>query len=402
MVRIAERVWAAWREQLGQWDEPSLLLLLAPVGDHGDAARALRESVLEVQAAYRAEAERAPEPDPPWTGEWDWVRVSDGVLVQVVECEALESVLPAIAAALERRGIEGAFDLPDEASVATRPRTAHMIECRARVRGARLRRGPRDYLWQADPQAHQQILAAAERWCRRRGQRATESLSVGTVGPVAVEPDEDVLDRMHEAVADRIHVELCAVTADGFRSVAVRAWSGGVTLVEGGAWVEAGHWRRALAELTGVLRDQADQLVYGFVRRGWAVDAALLSDSPAYDWPQRADHQPSGIGFTPQAFDDVFAPDAFAVQLLGPGYAGRAPDASAWRQERAGTAAVLLEHLDLPAWFDAPFVPFRDRTWQRDHPQPPAILARAREALAPILYSPGVLSERGYLPESEE
>jgi hypothetical protein len=392
MVRIAEPVWAAWREQIAHWDEPALLLLLTAVADHGDAARALRESVLEVQDAHRAEAERAGEPDPPSAGEWDWVRVSEGVLVQVVECEALESVLPAIAVALDRRGIEGAFNLADEPSVAARPRAAHMIECRVRVRGERVNRGPRDYLWRADPQAHEQIVAAAERWCRRRGPRATESLSVGTVGPVAVEPGEDVLDRMHEAVVDRIHVELCAVTADGFRSVAARPWSGGVSLLEGGAWIEAGRWHRALAELTGVLREHADQLAYGFLRRGWAVDEALLSDSLAYDWPQRPDREPSGIGFTPQAFEDVFAPDAFAVQLLGPGYAGRVPDAPAWRQQRAATAAVLLEHRDLPAWFDAPLVPFRDRTWERTHPQPPAVLAGARAALAPILYAPGVLS----------
>lgn len=165
-MRIAERVWAAWREEIALGDEPVLRLLLAPVGDHGDAARALRESVLEVHDAYRAETELAHETDPPWPGEWELVRVPTGVLVQIVECEALESVLPTIAAALERRGIDGALDLPDEAPVAMRPRTAHMIECRARIRGARLRREPRDYLWQADPQALAEILAAAERWCR--------------------------------------------------------------------------------------------------------------------------------------------------------------------------------------------------------------------------------------------
>jgi hypothetical protein len=396
VVRIAERVWAAWREQIEHEDEPSLRLLLAPTADRPDITAALRDSIVEIQA----EAERAPRPDSS-TGEWDWVRVSDGVLVQVAECEDLNTLLPRLAAALERRGIDGAFDLPNEAAVAARPRVAHMIECRVRVHGTRLRRGPHDYVWQADPHAHEAILAVAERWCRRGRERAGQLLNVGTVGPVAVEPGEDVLDRMHEAVADRIHVELSSATSDEFRSVAARAWSGGVSLVQGGAWIEAGRWHRALAELTGMLRDQADHLAYGFVRRGWAVDEALLDDSLSYDWPQRADSHPRGIGFTPQAFEDVFAPDAFGVQLLGPGYAGRTPDLSAWRRERTGTAAVMLEHVDLAAWFDTALIPFRNRRWQRENPEPPELLARAREQLAPILYSPGAFRAMGYARESE-
>jgi hypothetical protein len=400
MVRIAERIWPAWRQQAEQWDEPVLLLLFSPAGDHREAARAVRESVLEVQDAYQAEAERSGDPDPAFTGEWNWVRVSDGVLVKVVECEVFEEVLPAVAAALERRGIEGAFDLRDRPAVATLPITAHVLELRARVRGERLRREQRSYLWQADPAAHDAILAVAERWCRQRGGRATRSLSSGTVGPVPVEPGEDVLDRMREAVVDRMHVELSALRGDEFRSVAARAWSGGVSLVVGGASVEAGQWRRALAELTGVLRDHADLLAYAYVKRGWAVKEALLADSLAYDWPQRADHQPRGIGFTPEAFEDVYAPDAFAVQLLGPGYAGRVPESAAWREERVGSAAVLLEHVELPAWFDAPFVPFRNRAWHVERPQPPAVLAQARTELAPILYFPGVLSRAGY-PDAE-
>jgi hypothetical protein len=72
-----------------------------------------------------------------------------------------------------------------------------------------------------------------------------------------------------------MHGEVSAVTADEFRSVAARSRSGGVSLVVGGAWVEAGEWRRALAELTGVLRGHADLLAYAYVKRGWAVKEAL-------------------------------------------------------------------------------------------------------------------------------
>lgn len=402
MVSITQAVWSAWRETTERSpDEPSMLLVFSPTGDHGDVPGALRESVLEVQDSYSAGAEGSGDADPPFAGEWDWVRVSDGVLVQVVECDTLEEVLPAVAAALERRGIEGAFDVHEPPAVATPPRTAHLLECRVRVRGDRLRRGPRDYLWQADPDAHEAILAVADRWCRRRGAGAAYSLSSGTVGPVPVEAGENVLDRMREAVVDRIHTEVSAVMADEFRSVAARAWAGGVSLVVGGAWLEGGRWRRALGDLTGVLRDHAGLLAYGSVRRGWAVEEARLGDGLPYDWPQRTDSQPHGIGFAPQGFEDVYAPDAFAVQLLGPGYAGRVPDSAAWREERVGSAAVLLEHVDLPAWFDAPFVPFRQRPRNVEEVQIPAVLAEARKELAPILYSPGVLSRAGYVDERE-
>lgn len=400
-VRIAKRVWPAWRRLAEQHDEPALLLLLSPTGDDRAAERALRESVLEVHAAYAAEAERSGDREPPWCGEWDWVRFSEGVLMEVVECDDLESVLPAVAAALERRGVAGVIDVRARPRVAAPPRAAHLLECRVRVRGKRVRREPHIYRWQPDPDAHEAILAMAARWCRRRGDGVACSLSSGTVGAVKVQRDEDVLERLRDAAEQGIHVQLSAVAADELRGVAARAWTGGVSLVVGGDWVQGGRWQGALAELTGVLRDHADLLAYGFVKRGWEFQEALLDPSLSYDWPQRADYRPRGGGFTQEAFDDVYAPDAFGVQLLGPGYAGRLPDTAAWRQERLSNDAILLEHVDLAAWFDEPFVAFGQRTRRETQPPPPAVLAAAREQLAPILYSPGVLSRSGFAEERE-
>jgi hypothetical protein len=396
MVRIADPIWAAWREQVEQGHEPVLLLLLSPTGDSRAAVSALRESVLEVHDAYEAEAQGSGKPEPPFPGEWNWVPVPDGVLVQVVDCDALETVLPAVAAGLERRDVEGAFELRDPPKVALPPRRAHMLECRLRVRGERVRREPGAYLWQADPEAHEAILAVAERWCRQHGDRTAQSLSVSDLSPVRLDPREDVLDRMREAVSDRMHVAVSAVAADEFRSVAARAWAGGVSLVEGGAWVEAGRWRESLDDLTAILRDHADLLAYGFVRRGWAAAEALLDRTLAHDWPSRAGAEPRGIGFTSEAFEDLYAPDAFGVQLLGPGYAGRLPERAAWRAEPVGGGSVLLEHVDLREWFDAPFVPFGQRLAPADQPEPPPVLARARVELAPILHTPGVLAGAGY------
>jgi hypothetical protein len=396
MVRIADPIWAAWREQVERGHEPVVLMLLSPAGDSGAAVHALREAVLEVQDAYEAEAQRSGDADPPFPGEWNWVAVPDGVLVQVAECDALDTVLRAVAAGLERRGVDGTLELREPPKLALPPRRAHMLECRLRVRGERLRREASSYRWQADPSAHEAILAVAERWCRQRGDRAAQSLSVSDLAPVRLEPGEDVLDRMRETVTDQLHVRVSAVAADEFRSVAARAWAGGVSLVEGGAWVEAGRWRESLAELTAILRDHADLLAYGFVRRGWAVAEALLDRSLSYDWPPRPGAEPRGIGFTSEAFEDLYAPDAFGVQLLGPGYAGRLPGSAAWRSEPAGRVSALFEHVDLPEWFDAPFVPFGQRLAPADQPEPPAVLAQARVELAQVLHTPGVLAGAGY------
>jgi hypothetical protein len=395
-VRIAERVWAVWKREAAEHDEPTISLLFTPIGDAHEAAAAVTRALREVQRVFGAEPEASDRSESPFAGEWDWVRVSDGVLVQVVECELLEKMLPAVAAALERRGIEGVFDLYERRKLATPPTRAHLLECRVRLRGERLQRGPRDYLWRAAPAAHKEFLAVAERWCRQSSQDASCSLNSGTTGPVPLEPGEAVAERMYDTVVDNIHVELSAVTDDEFRSVAARAWAGGASLVVGGGAVEATGWPHALADLKAVLYEHADLFAYGHVRRGWGVTEALLDDSLPKDWPHRADHQPRGIGFTAQAFEDLYAPDAFGVQLLGAGYAGRLPDAEEWLEEPAANGAVLLEHADLPAWFAAPFVPFGHRPRPPNHVPPPSTLARAREALASILYRRGVLSRHGF------
>ncbi|MDQ3741069.1 MAG: hypothetical protein M3389_09020, partial [Actinomycetota bacterium] len=89
---------------------------------------------------------------------------------------------------------------------------------------------------------------------------------------------------------------------------------------------------------------------------------------------------PGGLPGAARAFEDRFAPDAFGVQLLGPGYEGRVPPTPLYRAEPAGAGCTLLEHADLPAWLDEPF-----------GPEVPPVLAEAREALAPILFGPELL-----------
>jgi hypothetical protein len=85
-------------------------------------------------------------------------------------------------------------------------------------------------------------------------------------------------------------------------------------------------WRTALSEFVDLLRRQADLIAYAFGLRGWAADSALTSDGLSDDWPRRPNDQPRGTGGAWVAFEDPYAPDAFGVQLLGPGYRGRSFD----------------------------------------------------------------------------
>jgi hypothetical protein len=104
------------------------------------------------------------------------------------------------------------------------------------------------------------------------------------------------------------------------------------------------------------------------------------------------------------AFEDLLASDAFGVQLLGPGYAGRLDPSDVWEARVLGGDATLVARVDAGAWFDAPFET-RWRHWPPGRPHPPVppvprVLAAAREEFAPILEAPGAFSRLG-VPELE-
>ena len=395
MVEIADRVWGAWREERDAFpDEPAMLLRFCAVGDVGDAERAIADTLRDVVDGLREAAGGAGVDECSFPGEWSIVRDVDGVLVQVVECDILERVLPAIARALARRAVEGVFDVAARPSVATPPRIASLLECRLRIRGRRL--VPPDdghVLWENDREALHALLAAAVAWCRRRGRAAAEAVSVGPAPSVAVAHGDDVLQRFREPAVPYDPIELSAVAADGFRILAFRQWPGDVSLIEGGAHVAAGGWRRALSELTALLGEHADLLAYACVKHGSDVTRARLGGSLRFDWPPRPELGRRAHDISVAAFADTHAPDAFAVQLLGRGYAGRVPDSSSWRRESVGSASLLLEHIDLDAWFDVPFVVKDNPTVRAEEMVPPAVLAQARRELSSILYTPTVLAD---------
>jgi hypothetical protein len=85
------------------------------------------------------------------------------------------------------------------------------------------------------------------------------------------------------------------------------------------------------------LRLVGDDVVYGFVRR---VPPSGARERLRRSWLDATAHE------------DHLVPDAFPIQLLGPGYAGRVPAGDDWRATALSEDRVLLEHVDPAAWFD--------------------------------------------------
>jgi hypothetical protein len=395
LIRIEDRVWAAWREAGEEGDPASILMKLSLVHDGRSAVRDVRESVFAILEPHYARLEASREHDPARPGEWEWLGMPDGVLLLISDCDLFEEMMGELVAGLQCRGIEGVLDVHDWPRLPPAPAMGHILSCHLRVRGRRTHEvgGNRPvFMWRPDLDAHGVAVAAVERWCKQLGGQAAYEIRKSTIGPFPIDFHDDATLPFHEAFTDNGDGELRGATGEEWRQVGVSAYVGGIGLAIGSADLDVGTWRTPLEELTTLLRDNADALAYAYVRRSRM--ASKFDDPLDRDWPPRPGNRPRGGGFTDRSFEDVFAPDAFAVQLLGEGYAGRIPDTIGYRREEVGEAGTLLEHVDLPAWFDAPFVP--DGRLPDPAEPPPVVLADARAELEPILYRPGALHQGGH------
>jgi hypothetical protein len=164
----------------------------------------------------------------------------------------------------------------------------------------------------------------------------------------------------------------------GLESVALDPSQGDATIIVGQVDMETG-WPPMVARLREFLLAHHEQMVYAFVRRGEDRASARYGASLARDWPARPGFM-AAAGFE-GAFEERWAPDAFAVQLLGPGYANRIPVGPSWKHTAAGDCS-LVEHVTPAAWFAQPFVP----TGTLPEAAPiPDVLAAARSDFHDIL-----------------
>jgi hypothetical protein len=315
-------------------------------------------------------------------GAWDLAKVPEGVMLTVGEkCGAFELLLKRVAADLEGQGLTGSFDLYELPLVPRPPKLTDLLEARLRVNGERFPQGYH-YRWEADREALWRVAVAGVGWCLETPPDRGVNLQVRTLPPLPLRPADDAEALLREGLASAEslgNVVLRNLGAHRFRSVAVEPSTGRVTLVDGGSAIHGDGWEDSLRELTDVIRAISRELVYGFIKRGTLTHPAESSWSLTQDWPQ----PPSGLSKRGEPFEDRHVPDAFGIQLLGPGFAGRIPTGLDWRHTPLDGDRVLVEHCDLDAWLRG----LRLEDALKGVTQPNAdLLAAARADFASILF----------------
>jgi hypothetical protein len=382
VVEVSWRVWEYWREVSAEFTEPTVVLSFTSALSQDDALDAVASAASDAVRELDAALEAAGKADEASAGHWSLAPASGGVLLLIdEEPHDFEGLLRRIASGLEARGVDGAFDLYVPETTLEVPEAVDLLECRLRAAGARYHKRYANYGWDADPAALWTGVETGIRWCRENAPNLPLQLVVRLIPPSTLRPDEDVTGFVRRALGSAREVgvvRLMSATPDRFRTLAVSPSDGRVSLIQGGAAVAGAGWKASLADLRAQVDAAATWAVYGFVRRGSWRSAAELATSLAQDWPPVPHSDPYTLGSA--AFEDEFAPDAFGLQLLGPGYAGRLPEGPVWKPVPAGPDAVVLEHADPEAWFSRPFVPFggRPNTIAPPIPPVPDVLARSR------------------------
>jgi hypothetical protein len=397
MVRISQRIWDYWRE-IEEFGEPSIVLLFSSRLSPDKAMDALAQAAGDAMREREAKAAAAgPGEDEFSTGCWSLAPVPDGVAMRIdEEPHDFAGLVRRIADGLEAIGVDGAFDLFQPEQVLQVPERVDLLECRLRVRGGRYQLPNGKYRWRADPDALLSAVDAGIGWCVANEPGLPLSLAVGLITPATLPAEDDIRAYVRKGLELTAHlgvVRLTSAASDRFRTVSVDASSGRVTLIEGGATIEDRGWEPSLRSLRHAMKAASSSVVYGFVKRGSRTDGAELGVSLYLDWVPVPHHNPlSNLG---EPFEDELAPDAFGVQLLGPGYDARLSVGPNWTRTPVASGAVLLEHADAGAWFGRLFGPFGGyRTVPTDPSEIPDVVARAREDLDRILFRDDVALSR--------
>jgi hypothetical protein len=214
---------------------------------------------------------------------------------------------------------------------------------------------------------------------------------------IRLRPGDDVLRAVYagvEATETVGVVTLWAGTPDRYRGVAVTISCSQITLIEGGPAVTH-RWQDSLGALRDVLMAAGDLAAYGYIKRGQRPSYAVFHRSLAYDWVWREDVHVNE--FVKIALEPCYAPDAFGIQLLGPGYADRIPTGPDWQTTPLDGGSVLLEHVDPAAWYALMFetvVP-KGRPTKDNSPPVPSVVTFARHDLADIILTEQIAYPNG-------
>lgn len=382
-VAVAEPVWERWRVLSEQTTKPWVALLFSCELDREVALSELAAAVNQVVSEFERTQDNLPDGvEEVGAGAWNLAKVPEGVMLTVGEkCEAFELLLGRVTAELERAGVAGAFDLYDVPQVSRPPKLTDLLELRMRVTGERVPLGNYKQRWAADPEALWRVVSAGVRASLDNQADRGVSLTVRTLPPLPVRASDDVEALLREGITQAEGLGTIILRSIGgtrFRSLAVEPSWGRVTLVDGGSALHGDGWVAAARELTDLIRATSGDLVYALVKRGSFPHGAEGGRLPDRDGPP-----PTGLSQLAQPFEDEYVPDAFGIQLLGPGFAGRIPSGSDWIQTPLDRERVLLEHRDLEGWLRGPRL---EEALKGIAPPDSDLLATARADFAPLLF----------------
>jgi hypothetical protein len=163
-----------------------------------------------------------------------------------------------------------------------------------------------------------------------------------------------------------------------------------ITLIEAGESIGGNGWRDPVQKFKDFLVANSGSLAYAYVNASNAPFAAKAGSS--------LELLPARSGFDPRrqvwwAFEGSHAPDAFGLQLLGPGYAGHVPAGKSWHATQLGDDRVLLEHLRPELWFGPGNERDRIRHTDGSLPEAPPFFVEARADFGQRLFTQELLRE---------
>ena len=317
-----------------------------------------RQPLDEVVGAARRAIERAGAQladDEVYVGNWaaDLLAEEGVLLTGGYKSDIGEAVIEFIADDLRRQGISGVIDVVDLPQPPSIPDPVDLLTCRIRF-------------------TELDLLGRCVDWCLA-GEAAT-SLQSYDGHAVALTPAQI------RAALPMPDFTLSSLHSDGFRVLVLDTqYNRRLTLVEGGPRLSHGAWEPIVEGFAAILRRHARSIRYAHIQRGSLLSDSCSDNLVQEDWPPRPGapwlHQLNDV-------DDRYVPDAFGLQLLGPGHADRVPGGANWRRVRLDADRTLLAHAEPERWFGARTVSFGG-AWEQT--PVPDFLAAARADLAPLL-----------------
>jgi hypothetical protein len=383
VVEIDPQIWTEWRERSETSMKAMIQMLYTSDQDPVADTRRVRSVVKRVVSAFDAIQESLPDgQDPVGAGAWSVNKTADGTLITAGnKCDAFEPLLTEIISRLDRNATAGSghLELYFSPEPPRLPELTEHVQARLRVSG-QPPEPDQSNRWFADNQAVRRVTKTVVRWCmtlRPDVAITVEQLHQPARTVTRAESAEVIMD---DLITTATWPTLTVIAADRYRSVVVSGPDGRVTAIEGGQTINQDTGRGAITSLRQLMISVADDLIYGYIKGGsWLEEARLdtLGQRGNGPYPRLAHGHPASM------HEDRFAPDAFAIQLLGPDYRDRVPASPDWNTTELSNGRTLVEHRTPEAWF-APLTIEQALTGKT---QPPLhLLAQARHDLADLLY----------------